>query len=205
LLEMAMQNNFKRMDYWLPGYSDMYYAAANTNIDCFRIGIKYGFIIDRFTVGRLAKRGNLEMLELLISAGPERYPKTSKACEEAETVEIIEFFLKHGFKMYYTTIENAVINGNFPKMKYAIEHGCEIPKDVVEIAASSCNIDCMRLAFIHSPVRTHRIMRYIVRKDNLEAFYFALEHGALVTEECLSIISEYKCVNITSELIQKYL
>ena len=92
LLVMAMQENFPRMDYWLPGYSDMYYAAANTNPDCFRLGLKYGFPIDRFTVGQLARRGNPEMLELLISAGPDRYPKSSKACEEAETIETIEFF-----------------------------------------------------------------------------------------------------------------
>lgn len=205
LLEMAMQNNFERMNYWIPGYSDMYYTASNSNADCFRIGLKYGFPIDRFTVGQIAKRANPEMMELLISSGSGRFPITSKACEEAETVETIEFFLKHGFKMYYTTITNAAEKGNFEKMKYAIEHGCKIPEDVVESAAYSGNIDCMRLAFTHSPVRTHRIMRYIVRKDNLEAFHFALEHGAPVTEECLSIIPEYKCVNITTGLIQKYL
>ena len=205
LLVMAMQENFPRMDYWLPGYSDMYYAATNTNPDCFRLGLKYGFPIDRFTVGQLARRGNPEMLELLISSGEGRYPKSSKACEEAETIETIEFFLRHGFKMFYTTITNAALKGNFPKMQYAIDHGCEIPKDVVESATESGNIDCLKLAIRHSPVRTAQIMNYIIEIDNLEAFNLALELGFPVNTNSLKTVTKSKCVNITTELIQRYL
>jgi hypothetical protein len=205
LLEMAMQDNFKRMDYWIPGYSDMYYAAANTNVDCFRIGLKYGFPIDRFTVGRLARHGHPEMLALLISAGPGRFPITSKACEEAETIETIEFFLKHGFKMYYTTISTAAMKGNSEKMKYAIDHGCKIPEDVIISASYSKNIDCLKLAIIHSPIRSPEIMHYIIETDNLEVFNLALEHGFLVNSDCLKTITKSKCVNITADILSKYL
>lgn len=205
LLEMSLQNNFERMNYWIPGYSDMYYAAANTNIDCFRIGLKYRFLIDRFTVGRIARRGNPEMLELLISTEPGSYPITSKACEEAETIETIEFFLKHGFKMYYTTISNAASKGNLEKMKYAIEHGCKIPDDVVASATYSKNIDCLKLAIIHSPIKSPEIMHYIIETDNLEVFNLALEHGFLVNTDCLKTVTKSKCVNITSEIVNKHI
>jgi hypothetical protein len=205
LLEMAVQNNFERMNYWIPGYSDMYYAAANTNIDCFRIGLKYRFPIDRFTVGRIARRGNPEMMDLLISTEPGRFPITSKACEEAETIETIEFFLKHGFKMYYTTISNAASKGNLEKMKYAIDHGCKIPEDVVASAIYSKNIDCLKLAIIHSPIKTPEIMHYIIETDNLEVFNLALEHGFLVKTDCLKTVTKLKCVNITTEILNKHI
>ena len=202
LLTLAIEDHFPRMSYFIPLYSDMYYAICNLSVDCFKIGVNHGFELNKFAVGEIAKRGNRELLELMVST---HFPITSLACEEADSVETLEFLLKHGFKMYYTTIENAALKGNFKKMEFAIANGCEIPANVCECAARNGNIDCMRLAFQHSDVRTVSIMYEIIRKDNLDAFVLAHENGVPTNSECLIITIEHRCVNITPGRIQKLL
>jgi hypothetical protein len=202
LLTFAIEDHFPRMSYFIPLYSDMYYAICNLSVDCFKIGVNHGFEINKFAVGEIAKRGNRELLELMVST---HFPITSLACKEANSVETLEFLLKHGFKMYYSTVENAALNGNFKKMEFAIANGCEIPIDVCECAAINGNIDCLRLAFQHSDVRTVSIMYEIIRKDNLEAFILALENNVPTNAECLLISIDYRCVNITPGRIQKLL
>jgi hypothetical protein len=202
LLEMAIQDEFPRMPYFSPAFTDMSFAVQNLSIDCFKIGMKYGFEINTHCVVEIAKKGNRELLELMVSTD---FPITPKACEDADSVETIEFLMEHGFPMGSNTIAVAASTGNFKKMEFAIARGCKIPGNICMVAAIGGNADCLRLAFQHSEIRTPEMMREIVYKDNLEAFNVALEHGVPVTSMCLTTAIENRCVNITPGRIQKLL
>jgi len=202
LLEMAIQDHFPRMPYFSPVYTDMSFAVQNLCIDCFKIGMKHGFEINTHCVVEIAKKGNRELLELMVSTD---FPITPKACEDADSVETIEFLIEHGFPMSPGAITVAASTGNFKKMEFAIARGCEIPENICMFAAIGGNADCLRLAFQHSDVRSPEMMREIVHKDSLEAFIVALEHGVPVTGMCLTTAIENRCVNITPGRIQKLL
>ena len=202
LLEMAIQDEFPRMPYFSPAFSDMSFAVQNLSIDCFKIGMKYGFEINMHCVVEIAKKGNRELLELMVSTD---FPTTPKACEDADSVETIEFLIEHGFPMSPGAITVAASTGNFKKMEYAISRGYKIPDNICMVAAIGGNADCLRLAFQHSDVRIPEILREIVYKDSLEAFNVALEHGVPMSVSCLTTAIEKRCVNITPGRIQKLL
>ena len=153
-------------------------------------------------VVEIAKKGNRELLELMVSTD---FPTTPKACEDADSVETIEFLIEHGFPMSPGAITVAASTGNFKKMEFAISRGYKIPDNICVVAAIGGNADCLRLAFQHSDVRTVSIMYEIIRKDNLDAFVLAHENGVPTNSECLIITIEHRCVNITPGRIQKLL
>ena len=202
LLEYAIQDHFPRRDFILPDCCDLYYAACNSSIDCFRIGLKHGFVISNQAVAEVARKGNSEMLQLMVEVD---CPKTTRACEEATTVETLEFLLKHGFTMSYTTLEQAAKTGNLEKMRFVIDQGCVVPLNICEQAARGGNTDCLKLAFTLSDKRSSMIMRNIIETDNLETFLVAIEHGILPTEHDLVYVIERRCVNITPARIRKLL
>lgn len=202
LLEYAIQDHFPRNNSILPDCCDLYYAACNSSVDCFRIGIKHGFAMSMHAVAEVARRGNLEMLQMMVEVD---CPKTTRACEEATTVETLEFLLKHGFTMSYTTLEQAAKTGNLEKMRFAINQGCVVPINICEQAARGGNAECLRLAFTLCDKRSPIIMRNIIETDNLETFLVAIEHGILPQECDLIYAIERRCVNITPARIRKLL
>ena len=201
LLEYTIQDKFPRTEYMF-SHTDLYFAACNSSVDCFKIGIKHGFEINKHTVAIVAEKGNMEMLQLMVDAN---CPRTSMACEDAEKVEVLEFLLKHGFKMHYTTIEKAAKKGNSAKMEFAINNGCEIPKNICELAGQGGNPECLRLAFANAPDSSQSIMYNIIKKDKLEAFHIAMQNGILVDHQCLAIAIENRCLNITPAIVRKHM
>jgi hypothetical protein len=202
LLEYAIQDHFPRNNSIMPDVCDLYYAACNSSVDCFRIGIKHGFVMSMHAVAEVARRGNPEMLQMMVEVD---CPKTTRACEEATTVETLEFLLKHGFTMSYTTLEQAAKTGNLEKMRFAIDRGCVVPINICDQAARCGNAECLRLALTLCDKRSPIIMRNIIDSDNLETFLVAIEHGILPTEHDLVYVIERRCINITPGRIRKLL
>ena len=206
LLEYAIEDKFTRK-YYYGTYCDLYYAVANNRVECLKIGIKHQFEMPDSLLEIAAEKGNLEIIKILLDAGCKLSNRlcTFAAKNPEDNVECIKFLREKGCEWDCRTAVSAAEKGNYKILEYVISNGCDISDKICEYAAIGGNVKCLELAFAHSKNRSSKITYYAARNDKLEAFVYAVENGAPVSEETLKEVVENRCKNVTPGKVLRYL